>query len=46
VWGIDLVVVGTPGRATISELTVPGAAGRLVRDCLVPLAVVPTPRKV
>jgi nucleotide-binding universal stress UspA family protein len=42
---VDLVVAGTFGRATISELTMPSAAGRLVRDCPVPLAVVPTPRK-
>jgi len=39
----DLVVTGTYGKATISELTMPSAAGRLVRDCPVPLAVVPAP---
>ena len=39
----DLVVAGTYGKATLSELTMPSAAGRLVRDCPVPLAVVPAP---
>lgn len=39
----DLVVTGTYGKATISELTMPSAAGRLVKDCPVPLAVVPAP---
>lgn len=39
----DLVVTGTYGKATISELTMPSAAGRLVRDCPVPLGVVPAP---
>jgi nucleotide-binding universal stress UspA family protein len=39
----DLVVAGTRGRATFSDLTVPSAAERLVRHCPVPLAVVPLP---
>jgi nucleotide-binding universal stress UspA family protein len=37
----DLVVVGTRGKATFGELTVPSAIERLVRNCPVPLAVVP-----
>jgi len=40
---VDLVVAGTAGKATLSELTVPSASERLVRTCPVPLAVVPTP---
>lgn len=40
---IDLVVSGTYGKATIAELTVPSASERLVRNCPVPLAVVPSP---
>lgn len=39
----DLAVTGTYGKATISDLTMPSAAGRLVKDCPVPLAVVPAP---
>jgi len=41
----DLAVVGTPGRATLSELTVPSASERLLRNSPVPLAVVPTPAR-
>ena len=39
----DLVVTGTYGKVTISELTMPSAARRLVKNCPVPLAVVPAP---
>lgn len=40
---VDLVVAGTRGKATLSEMTLPSASERLVRNCPVPLAVVPTP---
>lgn len=40
---IDLVIAGTYGKATLSELTMPSASERLVRNCPVPLGVVPTP---
>jgi len=40
---VDLVVAGTRGKASLSELALPSAAGRLVQNCPVPLAVVPTP---
>ena len=39
----DLAVLGTPGRATLSELSVPSASERLLRNSPIPLAVVPTP---
>jgi len=39
---VDLVVAGTRGKAALSELVLPSAAERLVRNCPVPLAVVPT----
>ncbi|MFB6079389.1 MAG: universal stress protein [Haloferacaceae archaeon] len=42
---VDLVVVGTRGKATLDELALPSAAERLVRNCPVPLAVVPTPAR-
>jgi nucleotide-binding universal stress UspA family protein len=38
---VDLVVVGTLGKAILGELTVPSASERLVRNCPVPLAIVP-----
>ena len=39
---VDLVAVGTLGKATLEELASPSASERLVRNCPVPLAVVPT----
>lgn len=38
----DLAVLGTPGRARLSELSVPSASERLLRNSPIPLAVVPT----
>ena len=42
---VDLVVAGTLGKATLEDLVLPSASERLVRDCPVPIAVVPTPRQ-
>jgi nucleotide-binding universal stress UspA family protein len=39
---VDLVVAGTVGPATLTEYVLPSASERLVRNCPVPLAVVPT----
>lgn len=42
---VDLVVVGTLGKATLEDLVLPSASDRLVRDCPAPVAVVPAPRQ-
>lgn len=42
---VDLVVVGTLGKATLEDLVLPSASDRLIRDCPAPVAVVPTPRQ-
>ena len=42
---VDLVVVGTLGKTTLENLVLPSASDRLVRDCPVPVTVVPAPRQ-
>ncbi|WP_436933538.1 universal stress protein [Halovenus marina] len=42
---VDLVIVGTLGKTTLETRLLPGASDRLVRDCPVPVMVVPTPRR-